>query len=510
MNRAALSLVFGLAASFVVAQKPITITFLHNNDLHAHIEPTNIARKPYGGYARIATLLQRFRAQDKNVVFLNAGDVFQGTLYFNVYEGLADLSLMNLFAPTAMTVGNHEFDRGPAPLGKFAKGSSFGPLLAANLDVSGEPALKGMIEPSKVVEIDGEKLGIVGAITDDLLSISSPGPTVKVLPLEASVQKAVDALTAQGITKIVLLSHCGFGEDLQLAKKLKGVDLIIGGHSHTPLGIPALPGWPKAAGAYPTYAKGADGANIPVFQAWEWGKVLGRFKADFDAKGNLVKVTDNAPIVVDESIPEDPTAAAIIEALKKPIASLQNQPIGDTKVEIPRDRLPGGDRLMGNLIADAMLAATAKQGAVAAFTNTGGVRSSIDAGPITYGEAISVVPFNNTLVLLDLTGDELFRAIEFGVEKGGQLIPSRGTSYTVKGGQLVEVKIGGQVIDKAKTYRVCLNSFTASGGDGHEILKAAAGKRTDTGMVDIDAFVDFIKANSPLDPKSEGRIVSGN
>lgn len=506
MRRLMLSALLGLAG-LGWAQQPITITFLHKNDLHAHIEPTRIAGKSYGGYARLQTLLQRFRAQDPNPVVLNGGDTFQGTLYFNVYEGLADLALLNGMGLAAHVVGNHEFDKGPAPLAAFAKAANF-PLVAANLDLSGEPSLKDLVKPSVVVTVGGQKLGIVGAITDELMSISTPGPTVKLKPLVQSVQDAVDALAAQGVNKIVLLSHIGFEEDLDLARKLKGVDLVIGGHSHSPLGLPEIQGFPRLRGSYPTRVKDAGGVEVPVFQAWEWGKVLGRFKADFDAEGKLVRIHDSAPVVVDESIPEDAVAAGIVEALKKPIQNLQSQPIGETKAEISRDRLPGGERLMGNLIADAMLAATAKQGTVAAFTNSGGVRAAIDAGPITYGEAISVVPFNNTLVILDVTGEELFQAIAHGAERGGMLLPSKGTSYTVQGGKVVSVTVAGAPLDRAKVYRICLNSFTAQGGDGHEVLKNAKGRRVDTGMVDIDAFVDFIKANSPLDLKPEGRIKS--
>jgi 5'-nucleotidase len=506
MRRLMLSVLLGLSG-LGWAQQPITITFLHKNDLHAHIEPTSVAGKSYGGYARLQTLLARFRSQDPNPVVLNSGDTFQGTLYFNVYEGLADVALLNAMGLAAHAVGNHEFDKGPAPLAAFAKAANF-PLVAANLDVSEEAALKDLVKPSVVVTVGGQRLGIVGAITDELLSISMPGPTVKLKPLAESVQQAVDALTAQGVNKIVLLSHLGFEKDLELVRKLKDVDLVIGGHSHTPLGLPDLPGFPRSQGSYPTRAKDGSGVEVPVFQAWEWGKVLGRFKADFDAEGKLVRIHDAAPVVVDETVPEDPVAAGVVQALKKPIQNLQNQPIGETKAEIPRDRLPGGERLMGNLIADAMLAATSRQGAVAAFTNAGGVRSAIDAGPITYGEAISVLPFNNTLVILDVTGEELFQAIAHGAERGGMLLPSRGTSYTVQGGKVVSVTVAGAPLDRSKVYRICLNSFTAQGGDGHQVLRDAKGRRVDTGIVDIDAFVDFIKANSPLDLKPEGRIKS--
>ncbi len=487
--------------SLVLADRPVTITFLHNNDLHAHIEPVTIARKKYGGYARIATLIKQYRASDPNPVFLNAGDVFQGTLYFNVYEGLADLSILNYMGVQAMAVGNHEFDRGPLPLATFGKNATF-PLISSNINLDAEPSLKDLVKKSTVIDVAGEKLGIVGATTDSLLTIAVTGPTVTLNPLLNSIQKEVDALTSKGISKIVLLSHCGMEEDLALAKQLRNVDLIIGGHSHTPLGTPDLPGWPKARGPFPTIAKDATGRDVPVFQTWEWGKVLGRFKVDFDEKGQIVRLYDNAPIVVDESIAEDPTVRSMVEALRRPIAELQDKAVGETKSEILRS---GKDSTAAQLIADAMLLATEKQGVVAAFTNGGGVRSGIDAGVITYGEVISVTPFSNTLVILDITGEQLLAALKHGVTEGGTLLPSVGTSYRRGSGGVSEVVIAGKPIDPKATYNICFNSFTAGGGDGHEVLKGIA-KRTDTGIVDIEAMIEFIKAKSPLDLKPENRV----
>ena len=199
--------------------------------------------------------------------------------------------------------------------------------------------------------------------------------------------------------------------------------------------------------------------------------------------------------------------ASMVAAFKKPIAELQEKPIGTTATGISRDPIAGGERLMGNVLADSMLAQVAQQGVVAAFTNSGGVRSSIDPGEITYGEAISVAPFSNTLVILTLTGAELRAALEHGLTGGGLLLPSKGTSYKSQNGKITEAVIGGQPLEDGKSYKLCFNSFTASGGDGHAVLKNSTGARTDTGIVDIDALVDYITKNSPVDPKPEQRIV---
>jgi 5'-nucleotidase len=159
---------------------------------------------------------------------------------------------------------------------------------------------------------------------------------------------------------------------------------------------------------------------------------------------------------------------------------------------------------MANLIADAQLEATRHLGSVAAFINSGGVRASIDEGDVTYGEALSVQPFGNTLVVMELTGAELLAVLARG--GGGRLHPSAGTSYSVRGDAVSDVVIAGEPLMMGKVYKVTVNNFTAGGGDNHLELKGAKGARTDTGIVDVDALIEFIGRHSPLAPVGEARI----
>jgi len=493
----------------------VTITILHTNDMHAHLEPFTQRGREMGGYARQATLIKQLRATDPNPLVLCAGDTFQGTLYFNVYEGLADLAFMNYVGVQAMAVGNHEFDRGPAILARFAGHARF-PLLAANLDVSADQGLAPLIRPSAVLEAGGERIGVVGAVPVDLMSISSPGPTIRVTDLVPSVQAAVDALTAAGVDKVILLSHVGYTTDLELAVKLTGVDVIVGGHSHTLLG--AVPGLPQPTGDYPTVLRGPDGGTVLVVQAWEWGKVLGRIKVHFDAQGRVAGWDDAAPVPVDASVAEDPTVRTMAAAFARPLAALRDQLVAHAPQGIATTRatLRHAENPMANVIADAMLAATAKGGSVAAFVNAGGVRAGIEPGPITYGQAVAVQPFNNTLVQLDLTGGELRAILDEALgnwpESGaGLLCPSRGTSYVIDldrpaGSRAVDLVVAGEPVREGTSYRVTLPSFVAGGGDNHPLAKLARGTRYDTGILDIDAFVEFLKAHDPIAGDLEGRV----
>ncbi len=487
------------------------VTLLHTNDLHSHAEPVMIRGKSYGGYARQATLINQARKLDKNLLLLNGGDTFQGTLYFNVYEGLSDLAFMNQVGYQAAAVGNHEFDRGPKTFSEFVKRANF-PLLAANLDVSNDPDLKDRIKAWTILNVGKEKVGVIGAVTPDLPTISDIGQHVKMKELFASISQAVSELKVAKISKIFLVSHCGYELEREIVAKIPEIDVVVGGHSHSFLANPSFPkldGWPTPLGPYPTIVNHVGGSRSLVLQGWEWGKILGNIKIQFDSRGQVSGWRDALPIVVDDKIPDDPTVANLIAAFQKPIIATMLQKIGKTEVNLDRNGL------MRELLPDAMQEAAKAFGAVASFMNTGGVRSGIDAGDITLGKLNEVQPFRNTLMILELSGQELKDALEtpaLGTEiSGGMLLPSSGTSYFIdmsrpSGQRVANIVVGGSPIQLGKTYRLALNNFTAGGGDAHTVLKIAKGYRYDTGLLDIDILVDYVKANSPITRVAENRV----
>lgn len=506
-------------ALFGLANADYTLTVLHTNDLHAHIEPTRIGRTTYGGYAKQATLIKKYRAEDPNVILLNGGDTFQGTLFFTQYVGMADLSLMNVMGYDGMAVGNHEFDLGPAPLAEFAKHATF-PVLSANLDVSGEEGLRTTIKPYAVKQVGGQKIGMVGAVTPDLPTISSPGPNVKLIDLYQSINKAIAELKGQGVNKIILLSHLGYDLEKAVAKQCTGLDVIVGGHSHSYLGpVTGIQGFPNPLGPYPTVVDNTE-SKVLLVSSWEWGKVFGRMKVNFDDDGEVASWTDAAPILVDEAIADDPTVASMIAALNKPIETLKKTVMATTPFALTRDGGNAGNSILGNIICDAMLAATEKTGAKLAIMNNGGIRANIDQGPITFDEVIQTSPFGNTLVVIDLTGSELLAALEHAAGRSGE--DGRGVGIHVSkwtkvkydvskpvGKRVVSASINGDAVEAAKTYRIVTNSFVASGGDGFASIKDARGYRLDTGMLDRDALVDYLKVFKGDDPTVNARIEVG-
>ncbi|SDF22902.1 5'-nucleotidase [Thermus arciformis] len=505
------------------AQEGFTLTLVHTNDTHAHLEPVELTlsgkKTPVGGVARRIALFDRLRASRRNLLFLDAGDVFQGTLYFNQYRGLADRYFMHRALYRVMALGNHEFDLGPGPLADFLKGARF-KVVSANVDVSQEPRLKGLFAPYAVVQVGGERIGVIGLTTPDTKEIANPGPTVAFLDPYETAQKAVYELLAKGVNKIVVLSHLGYAEDLKLARRLVGAQVIVGGHSHTLLGsFPHKELSPM--GPYPTVVKNPEGKDVLVVQAWEWGKVVGLLEVTFGAKGELLAYKGEALLMTPEAAPEDFFAKEALLAYAQPVMALMQQVIAEAKVDLVGERaiVRRRESNLGNLIADGMLWKTRGAGTQIALQNGGGIRASIPKGPITVGKVYEVLPFGNTLVVMDLKGKEILAALENGVSQwegqAGRFLQVSGLRYAFDlsrpaGSRVVRVEVKGEKgyvpLDLEATYRVVVNNFIANGGDGFTVLKEAQGYRVDTGFSDAESFMDYLKELKVVEAGLEGRI----
>ncbi|MDS4026327.1 MAG: bifunctional metallophosphatase/5'-nucleotidase [Candidatus Contendobacter sp.] len=550
------------------SSRPITLTLLHTNDVHSHLEPfprdqelTAGNQGPQqGGVARRKTLIDGIRASEPNVLLLDAGDNFQGTLFYNAWKGSAEIMALNALGYDALTLGNHEFDLGPAELGRALRGDPVviagvsyptekprPPIVATNVDVTAEPALRGLFARSVVLERGGERFGILGVVTQDVPAISSPGPNVRFLDYATSIQQEADHLTAAGINKIILLSHSGYPVDLMQAPRLKGVDVIVAGHDHALLGDPVAveavaPGQGALVkGPYPTVATAADGKPVLVVSNYEWGRWLGQLKVSFDERG-VIERWEAKPIFVrgcafargavdcgQQVAPEDPAVKAQVAAYRKPMDQFANTVIGQAGMFFDGNREPGlrtREMPLGNLIADVLLAAaTRSDRAVATLVNSGGIRASLNAGDVTFENALAVLPFGNTLVVLDLKGETLVAALDHGLSQpGGGAFPQVAglkLAYCTaascptalrSGGRVTALTINGVPVDLAATYRIAVNSFMVGGGDAYTMLKDACaqpnGYCRDTGVLELDLLVGEFKTKSPVIRRIEGRIVA--
>lgn len=512
-----------LALSATMAQADYSLTILHTNDFHARFEPIskydsgcsaedNTEGKCFGGTARLVTAISEARARSNNTILVDGGDQFQGTLFYTYYKGKMAAEFMNKLGYDAMTVGNHEFDDGPEVLRGFMDAVGF-PVLMSNADVSREPALADKLAKSTVIERGGEKLGLIGLTPQDTDELASPGPNVIFTDPVGAVQQEVDALTAAGVTKIIVLSHSGYHVDKRVAAETAGVDVIVGGHTNTYLSNTS----DRAEGPYPTMV-----GNTAIVSAYAYGKFLGELNVTFDDAGNITAATGE-PLIMDAAVSEDTPTKDRIAELAKPLDEIRNRVVAETAEAIDgaKGSCRAGECTMGNLVADAMLDRVADQGIQIALQNGGGLRASIDAGPVTMGEVLTVLPFQNTLSTFHASGATVLAALENGlsqIEEGAGRFPQvAGLRFTydpaaTAGARVVSVEVmtdgAWAPLDPAQTYGVVTNNYVRNGGDGYKVLATEATNVYDFGPDLADVTADYLAAKGPYTPYLDGRIAA--
>ncbi|KRA50522.1 bifunctional metallophosphatase/5'-nucleotidase [Devosia sp. Root635] len=525
LGATALTLCAGFSGA---AYADFTLNILHINDFHSRFDPitgtdsncdaeTDAAGECFGGIARLKTIIDDTRASlaDGNTLLLSAGDNFQGSLYYTTYKSKVVSDFFNQMGFDVVATGNHEFDDGPEEFMKFIDAAEF-PIIGGNFDVTRDENLRGKIKGSIVLEVGGEKIGIIGATTEDTPEIASPGPNVEFTDVIQYVRGASEALDAAGVNKIILLSHIGYTVDMDLAAALPLVDVIVGGHSHSLLG--SMEG---AAGPYPTMVTNPDGVEVPVVQANQYGKYLGDIAITWDDNGVVTKA-EGQPFLIDASVKGNEDFAGQLAELAGPIQAAMGVVIGTTTeaIEGSREVCRAMECSMGNLLADAILDRVADQGATIAFQNGGGIRASIDAGDITKGDVITVLPFSNTLATVQISGADVIEALENGVsdvENGaGRFAQVAGLKYSFNlaepaGSRVSDVLVKGEgdawvPIDEAATYTIVTNNYVRGGGDGYGTF-AEGDNPYDFGPPLEEVVADYIaKQGGTYTPYTDGRI----
>lgn len=493
-----------------------SLTILHTNDFHARFEPIskydsgcsaedNAEGKCFGGSARLVSAVNAARARSDNSILVDGGDQFQGTLFYTYYKGKLAAEMMNKMGYDAMTVGNHEFDDGPEVLRGFMDAVNF-PVLMSNADFSGEPLLSDKLLKSTVIERNGEKLGLIGLTPHDTDELASPGPNVVFTDPVGAVQSEVDKLTAAGINKIIVLSHSGYNVDKRVAAETTGVDVIVGGHSNTFLSNTS----DRAEGPYPTMV-----GNTAIVSAYAYSKFLGELNVVFNDSGDIISASGE-PLLMDASVEEDGDTVARIAEAAKPLNEIRNRVVAQSAAEIVgvREECRAMECAMGNLIADAMLERVRDQGIEIAIQNGGGIRASIDAGPVTMGEVLTVLPFQNTLSTFYVSGQTVVDALENGVsemEEGAGRFPQvAGMTFTVDpnapaGSRISDVMVGGAPIALDRTYGVVSNNYVRNGGDGYKMFLNAENVY-DFGPDLADVTAEYMVKTGPYTPYKDGRI----
>ncbi|XP_074847051.1 5'-nucleotidase isoform X2 [Carettochelys insculpta] len=496
------------------AQAAFQLTLLHTNDVHARVEQTSRdsgkcrssadGRAPdcYGGVARRHAAVREIRATHPHVLLLDAGDQYQGTVWFSYFKGREVARFMNLLGYDAMALGNHEFDNGlDGLLDPLLKNVNFS-ILSANIRAhkSVESRIAGYIQPYKILHVGSEKIGIVGYTTAETSYLSNPGKDIYFVDEVEALQPQVDKLTTLGVNKIIALGHSGFLVDRKIAEKVRGVDVVIGGHTNTFLYTGPQPSSEQPAGDYPFLVKSDDGKQVPVVQAYAFGKYLGYLNVTFDDQGNVIRTSGN-PILLNSSIPEDTDLKKEVDKWRLQLNNFSVSEIGKTLVYLngTNQACRFQECNLGNLICDAMIYNNLRyrdenswNHVSMCILNGGGIRSPIDErnnnGTITMEDLLAVLPFGSTADLIELKGSTLKEAFEHSVHRHGlgtgELLQVGGIHVVYDlsrppGSRVVSIEVlctacrvpAYVPLQMDETYKVILPSFLQQGGDGYSMLK---------------------------------------
>ncbi len=544
------SLLFFSSLSFSVFANT-TVNIIHINDHHSHVESETYklsfdgveTKVQLGGLPRVATKIKQLRSTLKNPLVLHAGDALQGTIFYTLYKGDVDVALMNMIGFDAFELGNHEFDDGETILAKFIKQANF-PVIAANIDASQNHEIAGLFKPYLIKEIEGEKVAILGINTLKTVHSSNPNKNVIFKDELETANKFIQAFEKQGINKIIVLSHYGYHQEINLAKQVAGIDIIVGGDSHTLLGDLESLGL-NSEGDYPTIVLSPRKEPVCIVQAWQYSYVVGKLEVEFNNKGQVEKCQGNPILLVGsknkiiannpniEIVKEDPAVAAKLAEYSSKLKNLRQQIIGQAADNLWHIRIPGthptGAKLTSGsyiapIVAEAFFQQLEKVGFEPdiAIQNGGGVRANLLKGNITIDNVYNLLPFNNTLYILNMKGSEIKQVLEDAVshiwDDGGSTgafpygshIRYKIEKNKLKNNRVTEIEIQNkqgiwQAIKADKYYKVVTNSFLIDGKDGYTTFGKIKGINTYFNYA--ESFVDYVKQIKTLTiPKEFGVI----
>jgi 5'-nucleotidase len=544
------------AAAKPAGFKPVDVQLLAFNDFHGALTPpsgsggrvttgVDAAGTPTtvdaGGAAYFATHLRQQEAENEDTLTISNGDLIGGSPFLSaLFRDEPTVEAMNLLGLDIATVGNHEFDEGVGELRRVIDGGACHPegcldgdgyagsdadWLAAN--VVDRDTREPILPPYEVREVRGVEIGVIGVVLEGTPSIVSPGGIADVEFLDEieTIDHYVAELQADGVEAIVVSLHEGgsagstdvngctepAGPAFDIARGIDdAVDVVMTGHTHTGF-----------------VCEGADEVDGKlVTQGLSNGRLITDIDLSIDRRSGDVVAKTAENVIVTRDVPADAQVQALVDRYAAIAAPIANEPVGAVTADITRtqETLVGavlGESSLGNLIADAQLAATDDEaGAVAAFMNPGGVRADLTYasspagegdGVVTFGEAFEVQPFNNLLTTLDLTGEQLYALLDQQFDVDRVLAPSASVTYevTADGGSVVpgSLEIGGEAVDPAGTYRITVNNFLAGGGDGFTVLTQGTDVVNQPGF-DVDALIAYL-AGAPVAPPATDRITVG-
>ncbi|MCM1451474.1 MAG: bifunctional metallophosphatase/5'-nucleotidase [Clostridium sp.] len=444
-------LIGGLAIICAGAANAENLVIMHTNDTHSQIDPFDT--DGMGGVARRKALIDSIRGAEANTLLVDAGDIVQGTLFFNLYQGEVEEKLMNALDYDIRILGNHEFDNG---LGKMAANLKMAnaALLGANYDFRQTP-LDGLFKPYKIYDVDSARIAFmpINLQPKGMISDRNYEGMGYLDYAEYADKMAWYLKNIENADMVIAVSHVGYSPDTALVAASSNIDAVIGGHSHTTVD-PADPSSP------PHIIKNADGKDVLVAQAGKGGRYLGEITVDLSDLGSTPKYR-LIPVDARLDSRSDGSVEAIVAPYREEIEALNHKYVTSAPADMPKD----GQALL-NFVADYAFERCKElyPGVDFAFINKGGIRNDIPKGPVSEGQVITLMPFYNRLQVIEISGKQLLEAFDTMASQYGQGV-SENVKAEYRGGKCVNVTIDGKRIDPNGTYYVGTIDYVANGGD---------------------------------------------
>ncbi|HZI20004.1 MAG TPA: 5'-nucleotidase C-terminal domain-containing protein [Pyrinomonadaceae bacterium] len=481
-----------LAQEAGAADCPVRVTLLQVNDVYQFVP---VERGREGGLARLSTLRKQTLQESPHTLLLLAGDTISPSVESITYKGAQMIDAWNVVGLDYSVLGNHEFDFGPDVLLERMRESKFG-WLGANVVDARTGKTFGDTPPFVVREFGGVKVGIFGIVLPETKTTSSPGPNVEFRDACETARAVIPQIEAAGAKAVVALTHLSLNEDKKLARCAPGIDIIIGGHEHTLLQSSA--------------------AGVPIFKMTADGREIGRFDLNLDPRTGEVESIDWRVIPVNETVPDDPAFAPVMAKYGAKLRELSSI-VGRTAVALDARSAENRTREtnIANFVADSFRRAAR---ADVALVNGGSIRadSVISAGEVMLRDVLSILPFNNELVKISVTGETLRAALEHGVSRTapgaepGRFPQVSGLNYAFDasrpaGRRLTEVTVGGQPLDPKRSYTLVTTRYVAEGGDQYAMLKGHENLLKER-LIDSEVLRRAIAGAKSIAPRTEGRI----
>jgi len=470
-----------------------TIDIIYTNDIHGAISPRSDGNEGLaGGVAYMGTLIRKLQSDSKDsYLLLDAGDWGQGSYESKLTLGKTMIDVMNNLEYDAAEVGNHEFDWGRAALSGMIRNAEF-PIVGANIMEKGQ--LMDGLKPYTLEEVNGLKVGVIGVISEETAGATDP-ETIDGLTFESTsktVKTYIPELKEKGADLIIVLSHQGDRADEKLARAVSGIDVIVGGHSHTEIPEPRLVN------------------NTIIVQSGTGGAFVGDLTIDVDRETKKVSTYRNRLLPVNnKELTPDPAIEKIIAPVVKEAQEVMGRTLGRSDIDLTHDRKKVFETVLGNVVTDAMRESS---GSDIALTNSGAIRAQLMKGELNFGDLYRVLPFDKNIVTIGLTGAEIKEILENSADRRKGNLQVSGLTMDIeprnsKGSKVSDILVQGEPLEEKKLYRVTIDDFLAGGANGY--LTFLNGREPVYGELVVETLKSYVEKHSPLTndiARIEGRL----